>query len=629
MSIQSIKDNSQGLIAKVIVGLIAVTFALFGVDAIIGGFGKSQSAAEVNGEEISEVDLLRATDFYTRQILANMGESADPGLIDEQAVRTQALEALINRQLLLQAATEQGMHISGQRVDQTILATKEFQANGVFDRTTYEYRLRNMQMTPVDYKTQLTRDYLIQQPQMGFTLSAFVTPDEVRQLTQIDRQKRDLSYLVIDADELAQDIVISDADSLLYYEANQADYMTQEKLNIEYIELKRSDFTAGIEIEESEIQQRYQQEVDALSGQEERRAAHILISTEERSAAEAEALIAEIQAKLADGESFAELAKTYSDDTGSAENGGDLGYAEKGAYVPTFEEVLFNLNEGEISDIVETEFGLHLIQLEDVRAPKAPSLAEMRDRLTEELRFQKAEEEFVAAAEELQNDSFSAGDLVEPAKNQDLQIHTSEFFSRDSGQGITADAKVRRIAFSDDVLTEGNNSDLIEISKDHVAVIRAKEYKPSRARAYEEVEDSIRQTLVARAAQQSAQKLGEQILVELNDGKTLEQVAEEYGYSVSVKKQVGRNDADMDAEINRRAFSMPKPEDSSASYGRLIKEDGDFVVLALSSVTEGDASNISEQEMKMVSRFLAEQRGRQDLFEFQQGIRDSADIEKF
>lgn len=628
MSIQSIKDNSQGLIAKAIVGLIVVTFALFGVDAIIGYSSNNQAAAEVNGEDISEIDLLRATDFYTRQILSNMGESADPDLIDEQAVRAQALEALINRQLMLQAATEQGMHVSEERINQTILATKEFQVGGVFDRNAYEYRLRSMQMTPRDYKAQLTRDYIIQQPQIGLSQSAFITPSEVLQLTRIDRQLRDFSYLVIKADELAGDVVISDADSQLYYEANQSDYMTEEMLNIEYIELKRSDFTAGIDVDDSEIEQLYQQEVEALSDQEERRVAHILISMDERSASDAEALINEIQGKLAAGESFADLAKAYSDDIGSAENAGDLGYAEKGAYVAPFEEALFALSTGETSDVVETEFGLHLIQLLDVRSPKAPALDNIRERLADELRFQKAEEEFVAVAEELQNDSFSAGDLVEPAQNQGLTVQTSEFFTRDTGEGIANNPKVRRIAFSDELLTEGNNSDLLELSKDHVVIIRAKEHRPSKAKAYQEVADSIKATLIARTAQQNAQKLGEQILVELRDGKMIGQASKDYGYALIVKKQAGRNEASVDTEINTRIFSMPKPAEAQPSVASLIRENGDFVVMAVEAVADGDVSKISEQEQAMIARFISEQTGRQDLLEFQQGIRAGAEIKK-
>jgi peptidyl-prolyl cis-trans isomerase D len=629
MSIQSIKDNSQGMIAKIIVGLIVLTFALFGVDAIVGGGGAGQKAAVVNGDEISEIELLRASDFFKRRMLSEMGENADPDLIDDQLVRSRALEELIQRQLMLQVADQQEIHVAEDRVDQAILQNKNFQTNGVFDRNIYEYTLRNLQMTPRDYKTQLTRDLLIQQTQLGLAASAFMTPAEVQQLARVDRQLRDFSFLKIPASQLADDVSISDADVQAFYEENQSAYMSEESLNIEYLELKQADFAANIEVDDAELEQLYQQETAVLAEQQERRAAHILITADERSSDEAEALITELQNKLSQGGDFAELAKAHSDDSGSAENGGDLGFAEKGAFVPEFDDALFALNEGEVSGVVETEFGYHLIRLEEMRTPQAPSFEQERERLSSELRFRKAEEEFVAAAEELQNDSFSAGDLTEPAQNLGLTLQTSDFFNREQGAGIANHNKVRRIAFSDELLTEGNNSDLIELSKDHVVVIRAKQYNPAKPRTLEEVADAVASTLKARAAQQNAQKLGEQILVELRDGKNLQQASDDYGYPLKRHEAVNRVATSVDAKILERIFHLPKPEDTKSTAGSLITAQGDFVVLSLDKVTEGDANALAEQETMMMSRILAQQSGRQELSEFVSAVRADADIEKF
>jgi len=629
MSIQSIKDNSQGMIAKIIVGLIVLTFALFGVDAIVGGGGAGQKAAVVNGDEISEIELLRASDFFKRRMLSEMGENADPDLIDDQLVRSRALEELIQRQLMLQVAGQQDIHVAEGRIDQAILQNKNFQTNGVFDRNIYEYTLRNLQMTPRDYKTQLTRDLLIQQTQLGLAASAFITPAEVQLLARIDRQLRDFSFLKISAAQLADDVSISDADVKAFYEENQSAYMSEESLNIEYLELKQADFAANIEVDDAELEQLYQQETAVLAEQQERRSAHILITTDERSSDEAEALITELQTKLSQGEDFAELAKAHSDDSGSAENGGDLGFSEKGAFVPEFDDVLFALNEGEVSDVVETEFGYHLIRLEELRTPQAPSLEQERERLSSELRFRKAEEEFVAAAEELQNDSFSAGDLTEPAQNLGLILQTSGFFNREQGAGIASHNKVRRIAFSDELLTEGNNSDLIELSKDHVIVIRAKQYNPAKPRALEEVADVIASRLKARAAQKNAQKLGEQVLVELRDGKSLKQASDDYGYPLQRHEAINRVATSVDAKILEQVFSLPKPEGEKATTGSLITELGDFVVMSLDKVTEGNANAMAEREAMMMSRILAQQSGRQELSEFVSAVRADADIEKF
>jgi len=629
MSIQTIKDNSQGMIAKIIVGLIVLTFALFGVDAIIGSSSNSQNAATVNGEDISEQDLLRASDFVKRQMLTEMGEKADPDLINDQQVRVRALDQLIEQQIMLQEAQAQDIHVDDERVNQSILSNKSFQVNGVFDRTTYEFSLRNAQMSPRDYNARLKRDILLQQPQLGLAVSAFTTPAELASLIRIDRQLRDFSYLVVSAQDLVADVVITEADVRSFYDNNQSDYMTEEQLNIEYLELKQADFTAGVDVDDAEVEQLFAQEIAALADQEERRASHILISTEDRSSEEAEALIAELQARLAAGEDFSTLAKAHSDDTSSAENGGDLGFFGKDAFVPAFDAALFALNKGQVSDVVDTEFGLHLIRLDEIRSPEAPVLANERDRLTDYLRFQKAEEEFVAAAEMLQNDSFSAGDLHEPAQNQDLTVQTSDYFSRSEGQGITANEKIRRIAFSDELLTEGNNSDLIELARDHVVVIRAKEHQPSKPRAYEDVSDAIRTELTIRAAQQNAQKLGEQILVEHREGKTLQQLSDDYGYTLQTHQQVGRLKASLDVEILGKVFMLAKPDEGETSSDSLITSEGDFVVLVLSGVTEGDTAVVSEQEMVVMKRYLAEQVAMQDLTETRNSLRESADIETF
>ena len=229
----------------------------------------------------------------------------------------------------------------------------------------------------------------------------------------------------------------------------------------------------------------------------------------------------------------------------------------------------------------------------------------------------------------MQNDSFSAGDLNEPAQGQGLTVQTSDFFSRAEGQGITAIEKVRRIAFSDELLTEGNNSDLIELARDHVLVIRAKQHKPSKPRAYEEVAETIRAQLTTRAAQQNAQKLGEQILVELRDGKTLEQVSNDYGYQQQTHQQVSRVKAALDPQILGKVFMLPKPATGETSTDSLITTQGDFVVMVLSGVTDGDIATVPEQEIAMLKRYLAEQVAIHDLAEFRNSVHENADIEKF
>lgn len=630
MSIQSIRDNSQSMLAKIIVGVIVITFALFGVDAIIGYSSNANDAAEVNGDEISVYELNRATEMLKRQILDRMGENADPSLLDEQIIRSRALDSLLERQLLLQDAKAHGIYTNERQVDSMIRTTPAFQADGQFNQAVYEATVRNIGLLPREYKTQLTFDLQVQQPQSGIGQSAFMIPSEVKQIAELDRQLRNIAYIRVKAEDLLKDIVIPDAEAKTYYETNQNDFMTPEMVQLEYLELNRSDFMAQVNIDESELKLLYEQEVERYSKREERRAAHILIETnEDTDIKSARSKMDEVQNKLAAGESFESLAKTYSQDLGSAENGGDLGYAERGAYVPAFEDALFALDVGQTSEVIETEFGLHLIRLLDVRKPEIPGYDELVGQLEKDLRFQKSEELFVAQADKLQNDSFSAGDLREPADRLGLQIKTTTLFSREGGEGIAGNAKVINVAFSDDVLTEGNNSDLIELNKDHVVVVRAKQHQPAKVKPYDEVSESVIDTLKHRKAAQQAQKLGEQLLVELREGKSVEQITSDYGFEWTIVDKVGRNQESLNPQINEKVFEMPKPKVGEKSLDSLILENGDFTVIALTKVYEGGLTEINSREIEALGRLLANQLGRYDVQDYLLNLKQNAKIEKY
>ncbi len=630
MSIQNIRDKSQSLLAKIIVGFIAVTFALFGVDAIIGYSSNTNTVASVNGVDIEENELNRTSDMLRRQMLSRMGDNADPDLIDPQWLRKNALDSLVERKLLIQSAEGQGLYTPQRQVDANILGTKAFQSEGTFNKVVYESAVRSIGMSPLDYKNQLAVDLLIQQKQMGIAGSAFMLPSEVKAIAQLDRQQRNLAYLTVGAEALLEDISISDQEIQAQYEENRQDYMTEELVQLEYLELKQADFMDDVSIEEAEIRQLYDQEVESYKKREERNAAHILVQLEEGAdAVAAKTKITGIKSRLEAGEDFAVLAEENSEDVGSKENGGELGFAERGAYTEAFDEVLFNLETGQTSDIVETEFGFHIIKLLGVRKPEAPGYEEISTKLEQDLKFQKAGELFVAATVDLQNDSFTAGDLVEPAERLGLDIQLTEHFPRTGGEGIAANPKVIKVAYSDEVLTEGNNSDLISMGDDHVVVVRVKEHLPSKVQPLEEVSAAIAQQLKQSSASQRAQKLGEQILVDLRDGKTPEQVAAEYGFEWKIMDKVGRKHPDLDAQVNDQLFRMPKPAVGGKSLGSVVKVNGDFVVMTLTKVYEGGATEVHPQELKMLGDLLANQFGSLDFQNHVRDLRQNAEIQVF
>src|SRR5690606_29221691 len=340
--LQNIRDNAQGTIAKVIVFLIAVTFALFGVESIVGGFQGEPEVASVNGESITESEFSRAVEQRRRQVLSQMGENADPTMIDDALLRQSVLASLIEQQVMLQAAKEKGLVISSGLVDQYIRAVPAFQVDGQFDREAYATTLRRVGMPPVEFRKAIEQDLLLQQDREAVRITSFVMPGEIESLVQLDRQTRDFSYLSIPAGRFADEVSVSEDEIKAFYEANPDNFRLPERVVVEYLALDKSSLAGQVTVSEEALRQRYEQEVAQAQTQEERKASHILIEfNDEQSEKQALAKAQEVEKELRAGGDFAALAEKYSQDIGSASAGGDLGYATEGVFVPEFEKVLF------------------------------------------------------------------------------------------------------------------------------------------------------------------------------------------------------------------------------------------------------------------------------------------------
>lgn len=627
MSIQKIRDNSQSLLSKIIVGLIALTFAVFGLEALNGG-NSGSDVASVNGEQVGDRELLRATELMKNRMIAQMGGNVDIDSIDESIVKTEALKGLINSELLLQNAIHQGLVASNRQIDSNIINTSAFQIDGVFNRQMYEEMLRRADYMPRDYMTQIEKDLQVQQALYGINQSAFITRVEIERITKLDRQQRNIAYLTVTASELVSIDDVSDSDVENIYIKQPEQYLTEETVSIQYLELRQSDFIDQVEVSNSELEQQYKQEVESYKLREERNAAHILVDTDERSMAEARNIMDKVQTELAAGGSFATLAKQYSDDIGSAKSGGELGYTERGAFEKSFETALFALDVDQISDVIETASGYTIIKLLNIRDQQAPPFAELKEQLITDIKYQKAEELFVIAEEQLSNDSFSSSDLDEPADNLGLIIKETELFSKLGGSDvISSNQKIVRTAFSKEVLLDGMNSELITINKDHIVVIRLKEHKLAQVKPFNEVADEIRQSIVNKLAGQKATEKATQLLDELRSGATPEKIAASSSYKWTIVDDIKRNQDDMPADFIDKVFKMPKPDIGGKTIADFVKANGDVQIIALTKVYDGDTQDITEQDIKSLQRFLAQQIGNFDYLEYQNMLSQSANIE--
>ncbi len=623
--LQNIRDNSQGWIAKTIIGVIVALMAFTGIEAIFTSQSTAQQAAKVNGEEVSQNELSQAMEAQRRQLMQRLGKDFDASLLDDKLLREAALKSLIERKLLLQSSKDAHFAFSQPALDQLILNTPEFQVDGKFNSDRFDQVIRQMGHTRLQFRQMLEQEMLIGQLRAGISGSGFVTDEEVENFARLEKQTRDFATLTLKADPEA--VKLSDDEIQAYYDENASQFMSPEQVVLDYIELKKEAFFSKVEVSDDDLNAAYEKEIANLA--EQREAAHILIEVNDTQTDEqAKAKIDEIKQRLDKGEDFAKLAKELSEDPGSKSSGGDLGYAGKGVYDPAFEEALYALDKGAVSAPVRSSFGWHVIKLLGVQAPEVPSLASLKDKLTRDLKTAQVEQKFVEASKALEDAAFEASDLSQPAQEQGLQVQTSAPFGREGGEGLTANRQVLQAAFSPEVLEEGSNSGAIELDPDTVVVVRVKEHKKPEQQPLEKVTAAIRDHLIQLRAAEAVEAQGKAMLADLRDGKT--PVGQAKGpHDWKVVEAATRSQEGIEPSVLQALFRMSKPESADKpTFTGITLANGDYVVVQLKGVSE-PKEGLSEEDKAMYRRFLASRSGQQDFAAFRAELEAKAKIERF
>ena len=623
--LQNIRDNSQGWIAKAIIGIIVALLALTGVDAIFTSTSNSQNAAAVNGKKIGTVELTQAVEMQRRQLLQQLGQDFDASLLDEKLLREAALKGLIERTLLLQSATDAKFAFSAQALDQLILKTPEFLVDGQFSAERFDQVIRQLGYNRLQFRQMLEQEMLIGQLRAGLANSGFVTDAQVNAFASLEKQTRDFATLTLKADPAA--VVLSDDDIKAYYTAQASEFMTPEQVVLEYVELNKESFFDQVEVSDEALKTAYEDEIANLA--EQRRAAHILVEVSDKlNDEQAKAKLLEVQKRLQQGEDFATLAKEFSDDSGSAVEGGDLGFAGPGVYDPAFEQALYALTENAVSAPVRSEFGWHLIKLLGVQAPEVPSFASLEEKLQRELKARQVEQRFVEVAKNLEDAAFEASDLAQPAQELGLQVKVTDAFGRQGGEGLTANRQVIEAAFSAEVLEDGSNSSVIELDPNTLVVVRVKEHKKPEQLALEQVAESIRAQLTKVRASEAVKAKGEELLVALRSGKTpVEQVDSKQTWQVV--EAATRSQEGIEPAVLQALFRIPKPVAADKpNFAAVSLANGDLVLVRLNGVSQPEQA-LSDEDKAMYRRFLASRIGQQDFAAFRKQLEATAEIERF
>jgi peptidyl-prolyl cis-trans isomerase D len=595
--LQAIRDRVTGLVAFVILGLLAIPFVFVGLDSYIQRVPED-AVATVGDAKITTAEFQTSFAQYRASLRQQQGEAYDEIATNQPIVRREHLEGMIDQLLLRQYAEQLGLTVSDRVLNDLIRSIPAFQVDGEFNQDQYLTVLRSAGRNVPAFQADIREDLLVNALPGALTQSVAPTEAEVDQIIRLRQQTRDLAVATISPAAFEAEVVITDDDVADYYESNAEQYRTLEQVSVSWIELAAEDFADDLTLGEEELRQRYEANAQRYLSPEARQASHILITANERSDEEAAALAAELLERVESGEDFAQLAREFSEDPGSAAQGGDLGFVEPDQMVDEFESALFELEEvGQISPLVNTRFGWHIIQLGAIREPQGMSFEQARQEILDEYVEIESERIFIEQRDRLIDLIFADDSSIRNiAEELDLTVQTSEPFSRAGGPGVLSNPLLLEEAFSDRVLLDNAVSDPVDVEENRAVVIQLAEYLPSVVRPLDEVADTIRDRLRLQRAAELAEERARALMAEVESGQveSLQVLAEREGLDYEVIDDMARFDFEHGADFIRQAFRLPTPADGPDYY--VLDKGRDFAITRLDAVVDGDPAAASEAE---------------------------------
>lgn len=621
--LQSMRQSTQSTAAKVIIGLIVLSFAAFGLETLLPG-GSGTSVAEVNGEEITPIALQEAITQQKRQLVSVLGDDIDPALLDDDRLQPRALQSLIQRALLLQKSTALNLVASEAQVGKSITSVEAFQLNGQFSPDAYKSVLANAGYTPERFRRAQADDIVLTQLQTAISETEFATETEIAATANLIAEERDVRYLVIPDEGLVTDGDLSDAALQNYYQQNEAAFFNPEQVVVDYILLDPVDFV--VSVDESVVEEQYEAVKEEYEVAEQSRVSHILlIQEDDESDATYGQRVAETAERIARGEDFADLAAELSDDLGSASLGGELGFTDGSAFPDEMETAIAALAEpGAISGAVETDAGTHFIRLEERIAGDSVDYTSVREELRASIEAAETERDLLIAVEELRDLAFNAPDLSGPAAAIGAEVQVSEPFSLGEGAGLFTDARVRELAFSDDVKVSGNNSEVLELSGQRFVSVRVRDVRAPQIAPYEEVENEVRRGLSAELETAALADITERAQTLLASGESMEAAANALGVEWRVELAATRLTSQLPQPVLETAFAMPQGQTDAL---RTVPVPGEgYALVQLARVNPGDVAALSGAEAQQLSDLRSGEQQRLSFDEFLIHQRNAADI---
>ncbi len=567
--------------------LIILPFAFWGVDSYNKSGSGGESLATVDGEKIRQQEFDNALRQQQDRLRESMGEQFDPAVLDKPEIKHSILENLVGQHLLTSQARAVGLAVSDEQLAQVIAGIEAFQKDGKFDKQTYETALRTQNMTPLIFEARLKQELGLRQLADAYTQNGYASKTATDNLIRLNEQQRVISVTQIPVAPFLKQAAVDEPAIKSYYEKNQKEFQTPEQMRVEYVTFSAEELQAQVTASDDEIKKYYEEHQSEFGTQEQRQAAHILISVaaqasdadKQAAKAKAEQVLQQVRQAPA---KFAELAKQYSQDPGSATNGGDLGMFGRGMMVKAFDESVFQLKPGEISDLVQSEFGFHIIRLVAVKPAKIQALDEAKSIIAQKLMLQKANDKFAELAEKFSNMVYEQSDTLKPAAELvKMPVQQSAWLIKGQAGATPWTDKALQAVFAEDVVKNKRNSAAVEIAPNTLLAARVLEYKPASTRPMAEVSDSIRQKLLQQQALELALKQGQSVLAQLQKG---EKPSVEWKPVRTISR--GQHEG-LDNELVRKVFQLKT--DSLPAYVGASDGQVGYTLVRVDAVKETDA----------------------------------------
>ncbi len=595
--LQAMRNKMHGWPSIIVLGLAVLAMSLFGMESYFTSRDSSY-VAKVGKHDIDQRAFQDRVNQLRQQASAEQGEHFDSSIFEKPETKHRILDGMIDEQLLLQANTDWGLRVSDLAMRDYIAAIPAFQLNGQFDGTSYRAWLASQRKTPGMFEDEVRSSLAVQLLPSAINDSTIVGDAQIDRFLGLLTQRRDLRYFQLPRPALA-DSAVGDAEIEAWYKAHQADYMNPEQVSVKYIEVNGAELPLAAAPDDAELKKRYANEKQRFVQPEQRLASHILVDVpanatpEQQKAALAKA--EKIAAEVNPG-NFAKLAEQDSQDLGSRRQGGDLGWLEKGVTSAAFDSALFALQKGQISKPVLSTDGYHIIWLRDLRSGESKPFGEVRDQLVKETTAAERDRTYNEVAGKMSDNTYQNPTSLEPASVAlKLPIKATALFSRKGGEGLAANPKVIAAAFSDDVLVQGNNSNLIDLGNNHSVVIHVDQHVAAVVKPLAEVRNDVRQKIIDERIAGVEKKQADEALARLRKGVSMEDVAKSLNASVTTANEVVRR-GQMPAPLLTQAFLLPHPAAGKPQYAVVDMQDGGYVLLAVDKVRDGDLSKVPAEQ---------------------------------